>query len=286
MKKLILLFLLLQFNLQLWAQQVQFRLAEDSLFALQVRAKEASEDSIKLQLNRTFQSVLKQTLLLPNSINYPFDSLKSIAILSPLDKSFRIFNWELSLTDNSILYFGIIQTYNKVKKKFEITELTDQSFNLKRPENQQLDAANWYGAHYYKLIETQSRKSIFRKGATSNKKYYTLLGANWSNLLIRKKIIDVLVIGKDGKIKFGENLFMTNKISSRRVIFSYSSEVSSSLRYDENKGLILFDHLVPREANLKGQYEFYGPDMSIDAYDFVKGKWLYKADIDARNEKR
>ncbi|HRH03039.1 MAG TPA: hypothetical protein PLI68_11995 [Bacteroidia bacterium] len=286
MKKLILLFLVLQFNVPLWAQQIQFGQAEDSLFTLQQMVKEASEDAVKLQLNRTFQSVLKQTLLLPNSINYPFDSLKSIAILSPKDNSFRIFNWELSLTDNSILYFGMIQTYNKVKQKFEITELTDQSLSLKRPENQQLDAANWYGAHYYKLIETQFRKSIFRKNASNNKKYYTLLGANWSNLLIRKKIIDVLVIGKDGKIKFGENVFLTNKNSSRRVIFSYSSEVSCSLRYDENKGLILVDHLVPREANLTGQYEFYGPDMSIDAYDFVKGKWLYKADVDARNEKR
>jgi hypothetical protein len=249
--------------------------AEKSLVLLRLNCLQEENDSLKLILNQSFNEQLIKVLSSKNSLNYSFDSLKSIAILTASDGSFRIYNWEISFANNSKSYFGIVQSLNKKKQQVQLTTLLDKSTQLKKPENSILDAENWYGAHYYKLIETKHKK----------KSYYTLLGANWSNMLVRKKIIDVIRIGSDGKVKFGEALFQNNKITQKRVLFNYSSEISMSLRYDENKKMILFDHLVPRESNLKGQFEFYGPDLSIDGYLFVKGKWVLKEDIDARNQK-
>ena len=273
-KYFILSFLLIVQNLS--AQSLALKTTEDSLFLFRERSLLEENDSIKLIWNKKFTALLQQTLAQTVSLTYSFDTLKSIAVLVPSDKSFRIFNWELSFSDNSIGYYGLIQSSSKKKNQVQVVELKDNSAQIKKPESATLDASNWYGAHYYKLIETQKKK----------KKYYTLLGANWSNVLIRKKIIDVVSIGPDGKIKFGDAIFQNNKQSFKRVLFHYAAEISMSLRYDENKQMILFDHLVPREPQLKGQYEFYGPDMSIDGYTFSKGKWNLKEDIDARNEKK
>lgn len=258
------------------AQNLDLKTTEDTLFLLRQSCLQEENDSVKLIWNKKFMTLLKQTLEQKAALEYSFDTLKSIAILTPEDNSFRIFNWEISFSDNSIAYFGVVQSFNRKKNLILVVELTDNSTGIKKPENTLLDANAWYGAHYYKLIETKKKK----------KKYYTLLGANWSNLLIRKKIIDVISLGADGKVKFGEALFQNNKVTQKRVLFYYASEVSMSLRYDEKKHLILFDHLVPREPQLKGQFEFYGPDMSIDGYYFSKGKWILKEDIDARNEKK
>ena len=39
------------------------------------------------------------------------------------------------------------------------------------------------------------------------------------------------------------------------------------------------------EASFEGQYQFYGPDLSYDGFEFKNGKWLYIKDVDARNSK-
>lgn len=276
MKKSILYILAALFSHLVQAQSIDFRAEEDSLLKLRTTCLLEESDSIKIQLNKQFTAYLLQVLAKNNSMLFGFDSLKSLAILVPEDKSFRIINWEIGFSDNSIAYFGLVQHFSKKKNQMQLTELIDKSSNVKKPENVVLDAANWYGAHYYKLIETKKKK----------KKYYTLLGANWSNTLVRKKIIDVITIGNDGKVKFGDAIFQHKTGTFKRIILNYASEISVSLRYDESKKMILFDHLVPREPNLKGQFEFYGPDMSIDGYSFQKGKWLFKEDIDARNQKK
>ena len=55
------------------------------------------------------------------------------------------------------------------------------------------------------------------------------------------------------------------------------------LRYQKNKKRIVFDNIAPSDSNLKGSYENYGPDMSVNAYNYKKGKWYFENDIDARN---
>lgn len=52
------------------------------------------------------------------------------------------------------------------------------------------------------------------------------------------------------------------------------------LRYNEQEDIIVCDHLSPGNPKMKGKYEYYGPDFSYDAFDFEKGKWFHKSDID------
>ena len=68
-----------------------------------------------------------------------------------------------------------------------------------------------------------------------------------------------------------------------RIVFEYSSEVAMTLRYDENLGKIVFDHLAPLHPIYHEVYQFYGPDGSYDAFEFREGIWVKQEDVDARN---
>jgi len=225
--------------------------------------------------NTKFKSILNRCLKSNGAEKFVFDSLNTMARLEPEDKSFVIYNWEMPHTDGTFTYFAFVLSKNKKTKSYVFTELNDASNNIKRPESAILKADQWFGAHYYKVI------TVKRKG----KSYYCLLGADWNNKLSKKKIIEILTIEKDGSLKFGAPIINYNKVTLNRLIFEYTSNVSMSLNYDEKSKRIMFDHLSPIEEGLKGQYQFYAPDLSYDALKFKKGKWQLIENVDARNAK-
>lgn len=111
-----------------------------------------------------------------------------------------------------------------------------------------------------------------------------LLGIDFGNPVITRKIIDVLSFTPDGRIVFGRKLFASGDLTKYREVLEYSSEAVISLKFLTDKSII-FDHLVPVSSSLKGKKEYYGPDFSYDAYNLEKGIWRFKSDVDARNKK-
>jgi hypothetical protein len=247
---------------------------EDSLRQCAPAILKGKDDQQRTAANEKFRALLLSALEQEDSFDYPFDSLKTIAILTSPDKSFRIFNWNMPKKDGTYEYFGYVQTWNKKKKKSEIFTLEDKSAEIKSPENQTLGVEKWYGAHYYKLIQTKHKKE----------KFYTLLGIDWNDNYSNKKIIETISFQKNGVPKFGDPILKSEKKTMKRVIFEYSETAIMSLRYNEDEGMIVFDHLSPPNESLIGQYQFYGPDFSYDAFKFVKGKWNFIPDYGAVNE--
>jgi hypothetical protein len=225
--------------------------------------------------NSSFKNILKRCLEKEGAQEFSFDTVKSIARLEPEDKSFVILNWEMPHVDGTYTYFAYVLHKNFKSKSYELIELIDASANIKRPESAILKANQWFGAHYYKIITVKRKRNT----------YYCLLGADWNDRLSKKKIMEVLSFEKDGSVKFGAPIINYNKITVSRLIFEYSSKVSMSLNYDEKRKRIIFDHLSPIEEGLKGQFQFYAPDLSYDALKFKKGKWQHIENIDARNSK-
>lgn len=260
-----------QSNLDMNFNAVQDSLKPLSKVILDIRRTEEE----RLKSNTAFKNILKRYLEKTDAEKINFDSVPALATLEPEDKSFIIFNWELPHNDGTFTYYAFVLQKNKKTKSFQLTELNDASLSIKRPESAILKANQWFGAHYYKII------TVKRKG----KNYYCLLGADWNDRLSKKKLMEVLSFEKDGSIRLGAPIINYNKVTLNRLIFEYSSNVSMSLNYDEKSKRIIFDHLSPIEEGLKGQYQFYAPDLSYDALKFKKGKWQHMENIDARNNK-
>ncbi len=274
---------------------------EDSLAVLGSIMRNAENDRLKFEANEKFIDLLEEALYIKKSFDYPFDSLKTIAKLTSPDNRFKIYNWVIAKLDGTFDYYAFIQSYNKKKKMYDVFKLMDKSNDIIAPEFQTLDAENWYGALYYKIIHTQN-------GDTD---YYTLLGWNGNNGLSFKKLIEVLRFRSRNRPFFGAPIFRKVKDRPKRIIFEYSAKAVMNLKYDKQQyqkkvrlkkrkkdgrrfkinniksPMILFDRLVPLNPSLEGQKQFYVPETNIyDAFVYKNRKWNFIKDIDARNKRK
>jgi hypothetical protein len=279
-KKLLLLILLSSFSHSLLAQKgiqtfdPKLKTFEDSLKSLSYKIINHDDEVVRRNSNNIFIKTLVATLKLDGSFYYPFDSIKSISILTSADKVFRIFTWHLYSDDGTYRYYGAIQKNNK--EKLELYPLFDNSRFIPNAEDTILNKDSWYGAHYYSISEPQKSK---------RNKQYLLLGWKGNDTKTNKKVIDVLSFDKEGKPVFGAPIFMYNDTAKTRVIFTYGRNVSMLLRYLPSKKWIVYDHLATADPRQKGMYEFYGPDLSYDGLKYKRRKWYLMENIDLRNEK-
>lgn len=238
----------------------------------------------RIETNKKFIAQWDQIVNNPKILSYQFDSLKEVSILTPKDKKFKLITWNLYKDDGTHAFFGYLLVNNskKIKKGFlkhetiesyEYFKLFDISVTVKNPETYIGQPSKWFGMLYYSLIECDG--------------YYTLLGYDPNDKLVRRKFIDVLYFKPDGSPVFGKDVFKFPKKNPKRLMFEYSSDVSMSVKYNDKKNQIVYSHLAPRELGsiLEGLPQYYGPDGSFDALTQKKDKWVTVEDVDARNDK-
>ncbi len=259
----------------------------DSLKGIIKNLYSSSTDSVKKKYNKQLLTTFEKILKMEGSFNYPFDSITDIGILTSSDFMIRIFNWNIPLVNGTHEYYGFVQAKQiKVKKvglfkkitteSFKVFPLNDISSTIKNADNYTGDNNRWYGMLYY---------SIIPKKAKSKKIYYTLLGWDGNDKFSNKKFIDVLTFDNKGNPVFGVTIFNTLKGIKKRVVFEYDATCTMSLKYSKAKDSIIFDHLVPSEPQLEGQFQYYCTDFTYDGFGFKNGKWNYGEFINVTNEK-
>lgn len=248
--------------------------AEDSLVQLSAHLllPEYPENKKKEELNR-FTTLLYATLLQPESVEYPFSRLNQISKLQPENRRFRIFTW-FTVHPTGYKAHGMLQIVDSKRKKIQVITLQDLKEPVKSISYKTLDPSRWMGMVYYDLITV-------KKGKNS---YYILLGFHGNDGLTHKKTIDVITVSANGTVKFGAPIFTQEQRTAYRVIFEYRANAKMSLRFNEKSKMIVFDHLSPESPSLKGQYQYYVPDFSYDAFKFQKGKWMYIPDVYTKND--
>jgi hypothetical protein len=270
--KLILLFSILSFAV-VGQEMNQLQGIENSLSLTLDSLRSASSDSLKIELNKRLKNQVKECLADKAAFSYPFQKLKSIGFVDSPDKLVRIVNWNIELSDQTQKYVCFILKNSPKNNQIEVTELIDTEQNsVFRPEGI-IEASNWYGALYYKIIPIQ-------KGT---KTVYTLLGWDGNNSISNIKIIESLFFtGKTPKL--GSPIFKTSEGTLKRMIFEHTKKSTMTLRYEAENKRIIFDHLSPEVPSLKGYYSFYAPDLSYDAFILDGNKWVLKEDVIGLNK--
>ena len=253
-------------------------------------------DNTRLVLSLSFQKHLRLALTLQGSAAYAWDSLKYVAKVESPDGLFRLYNWNVPLISGGNRYFCLIQ-FKGALKKIPAVALTDGSDSIKAPETFRGDSMHWYGALYYKIIPFEVK---------DKKTSYLLMGWLGINNEISGKIIDVLTLDNKGAPKFGGAVFPDYRDGSfSRILFRFSSSASMSMRYqmqsmtakpvwnsrkreyesdDKSRWMIVFDHMVPMDPQLEGQYKFYVPaSETAEGFVFENYSWKYIKEFDARN---
>lgn len=220
----------------------------------------------------TFLTVLKNYISTPQGYDDPLKSVTNMMRLVQEDE-FRIYTWQMPDSTFKYLKFGLVVA--KTKKGIVVTELQDNSRMLMEPEFKKLKADNWYGAIYYKIIPTGKKRNIT----------YTLLGFA-PDETINRKIVDVISIDNRGRPQFGDKVFhfdefmdKTYRKAPMRIVLSYGGKYAASVRWNEEKEMIVMDHLSPPDPKLKGVYSTYGPDMSYDGLVWEKDWWHLEKEV-------
>ena len=259
------IFLLLLFPCLVSAQQIQFQDVERQLIDLGWNLLKDSLPQQRTVAAEKIKITLMETLDKPGSFEYPFDSLKSLSILTPKDKSFRIFTWQLYEDIDKYKYFGIIQVAGKkpmvhvLEDHSEVVEMEDLPYEV-------LTKDAWYGALYYNLKQYKTKKG----------KRYLLFGADGHRFFSKRKLVDVLYFENDQPI-FGEATFFPSEedrpdLAYSRLVLNYSAATSIRLNYDDYYNLLIFDNLL--SANNEYGEETYLPDGSYRGYKYKSGRWI------------
>ncbi len=242
----------------------------DSLLWI-LRSAETNEE--RNAANTVFKKELASALAEPSALTYQFTKLKTVGIIDSPDKLVRIVNWNVEQEDFSHKYYCFVLYQDDKKDNIRVTELTDISFGMPSQPVDVLDADHWYGALYYKIIPV-------KKGSRT---IYTLLGWDHNSELSQLKLIEAMYF-TSGTVKFGNPIFKVGNETLNRVFFEHSKKTSMYLNYEENRSRIMMDHLSPESPSLKNFRSYYVPDMSYDAFEFERNKWVLVEDVVGIND--
>jgi hypothetical protein len=259
---------------------IDFTAIEDSLHRMAMRIIEPREDSERLERNASFLESLREALLVDSALTHPFDSVRTVSFLPDPGGKFRIVTWYVPLVSGQFQYYGFVQTKATEKEAGRLFILNDLTLMLNQVSARELNHDEWFGAYYYELIHLRERR----------KDYFTLLGWKGDNPASRKRVIEPFRLTEQGPV-FGAPVFDAGDHKPFRVIFEYSARVSMSLKYHaefpvrrrRTIPMIIFDRLSPTHETLRGNFQFYVPEVNVfDGFRFKDGRWVFVPDVDAR----
>ena len=242
------------------------------------------DETLRVENNEVFRNFLKKAIELDKSFDFKFDSVKTMSVIKSEDDVLKIYNWAFPFDNGTYLYYGFVQL--KTERGIRIIELYDQSDVISSYKYRSFYAEKWLGALYYRIL---TRKN---KGQT----YYTLLGWDGNTSYTTKKIIDVLTIKYGEEIEFGAPIFdLYSEVVLKpqrippppyRMVYEYASMVSMKLNWEESDQYIVMDHLSPLNSDKKEFANYYGPDLTFDAFRWMNGKWTLYENVKAPNKNK
>lgn len=248
---------------QLLQQQEKLKVLSTQIITGRDVADKFSADSL---FTRGFVQALKT----PNSFYFPFDSLVISKLYAP-DSSFRIFTWQMEISENSVRQHGAIQMRTK-DGSLKLLPLIDKSDIIENLTDTITNNLAWMGAVYYKII----------KKTWQNKAYYTLLGFDQNNIRSTKKVIEILTF-ENGEPIFGNRNFVLEKGNTKgrnmaRYIIEYKKDANPKLNYDADLDMIVMEHLIS-ESNQPTKKWTLIPDGDYEGFKWVNGYWAYISKI-------
>ena len=245
---------------------------EDSLVNLADSIYRTPVPEMRIDVNIRFGKMLVRALEQPNSYNYPFEQLaKKIRIIYPEDKSFRIFKWVVPYSDFGRRYYAAIQ---QPGEKLVLSPLKDVSEkHVKDGQDVALTNGEWFGGEIYRIRAVTDAKG---------RKIYTLFTYNNDGLYTTKKIADAMVF-EEGKPVFNLPIFALPDAKNAqdfkmRFILEYKKEIQTSLNYNDEQGVIVFDRLAS-EVNNPSVKSTYIPTGQNDGLQWTGSIWKFVSSI-------
>ncbi len=274
MRTVILTFLIsVSFNISVSTAQVSPADVSTILEKLYVRLLINNNDEDRLRINDSVRMIINSYAGSDSVFNHRFTNLRYLGQITSSDSLLKIITWNLILQNGTNKYFTYFIRRIPLADENRIYNLTADYNESSVRIDTIYSESDWYGALYYDV----------RPLVTGDGICYVLLGIDYGNSFITKKIIEVVSFTDEERIIFGKNWFVNGNETKYREVLEYGAEAVTTLRFLSDKAII-FDHLVPFSPELKDDRRYYGPDYSYDAYNYIDGIWKLTMNVDVRNK--
>lgn len=233
----------------------------------------ASQNDIeKRVINDSIVILVQQYVYSDSVFNTRFDNVKFLGQIVSPDSLVKIITWNVPFSEGVQNYYCYILTRFQGAEGVKSYKLSGISGTETIRKDTTYSQYDWYGSLYYDI----------KPVTLSDGKYYMLLGIDFKDLFLTRKVIDIVKFGAENELVFGRLCFSDGIKLSYREVFEYSSSATMMLRFDPGN-IVVFDHLSPFSPEYKDNFKYYGPDFSYDAYALENGQLKLKQDIDVRN---
>lgn len=230
-------------------------------------------DNERIGLNDSVKLIIDGYVKSDSVFTHVFTNLRYLGQIMSPDSLLKIITWNLVLGNEPGRYYCyFIRRKGKGEPSKIYTLSASYNENPIRTDTT-YSSTDWYGALYYDL----------RPYIIDNNRCWVLLGIDYGNFYISRKLIDVLNFTPRDSVSFGRKWFVSGDKLKFRDVFEYASNAMMTLRFRSDSSIV-FDHLVPFSQIHKDDRQYYGPDYSFDAYNFEHGKWKLTINVDARNK--
>jgi hypothetical protein len=231
------------------------------------------DDTVRLRINDSIRIIAGSYVRSDSIFNHRFTNLKYLGQITSPDSLLKIVTWNLVLRSSPGKYFCYFIRKGEPGQGNRVYSLTAGYNERQIPDDTTCMASDWYGALYYDL----------KPFIINEKRCWVLLGIDYGNPVITRKIIDVISFNAEDSLIFGRKWFESGDKLSFRHVFEYASTGMMTLRFTSDRSIV-FDHLVPLIPSLKDDRQLYGSDFSYDAFNFENGIWRLSINVDARNK--
>jgi len=231
------------------------------------------DDLSRIRINDSIRVIIDSYVRSDSVFNHRFDNLRYLGQIMSSDSILKIVTWNLVLGKSPGKYYCYIIRKEGEDKKNKVYNLSTEYKDKPVNKDTTYTESDWYGALYYEL----------RYCEAEGKPAWVMLGIDYGNPTVTRKIIEVLSFGPDDSLLFGRKWFISGDITTFREVMEYAAYATMSLRFSSEKSIV-FDHLVPFSPSQTGNRQYYGPDYSTDAYYLKDGMWRLSVNIEARNK--
>ena len=223
----------------------------------------------RFHYDSVFIRKLVQSLKMPYSFEYPFDSLTTVSRLYAPDSTFRILTWQVQRDESYYHQEGAIQINTK-DGSLKLFPLFDASDYTSTPTDSIRTNKNWIGAIYYNIVMREFK----------GKKYYTLFGYDDNDFSSTRKWLEVLTFNANGEPVFGGNYFNYKNDELKppqpvsRFLLEYEKDTRARLTYDPELDMIVFDHLISESNEPQKKFTLI-PDGDYEGFKWQNGKWVH-----------
>lgn len=231
------------------------------------------DDNDRLRINDSIRLIIDSYVASDTVFNHRFTNLRYLGQITSPDSLLKIITWNLVLRSGPSQYFCYFIRKPEAGKENKFYRLSATYREEPVMTDTIYTEPDWYGALYYDI----------KPYIINNKLCWVMLGIDYGNPFITRKIIEVLSFTPENSIIFGRKWFASGEEIKFRDVFEYASNGMMSLRFSSDSSIV-FDHLVPFSPALKDDRQYYGPDYSYDAYNFENGLWRLTINVDVRNK--